>query len=67
METVYEGTKVTLEMLTDCLKGSISKPVAKSTRNPNEADLLTTESFVKTLDALTGPFNEVLKDYYGSR
>jgi len=46
---------------------SLSKAPAKSTKSPNEADLLTTESFVTTLDALTDPFNEVLKDYYGSR
>jgi len=67
METVYEGTKVTVDMLVDCLNNSLSKSPAKSTKSPNEADPLTTESFVTTLDALTEPFNEVLKDYYGSK
>jgi len=67
METVYEGTRVTVEMLVDCLNESLSKPVAKSTKSPNKADPLTTDSFTATLDALAEPFNEVLKDYYGSK
>jgi len=67
METVYEGTKVTMEMMTDCLNKALSKPPAKSTKNPNSADRLTSESFIASLDALTGPFNEVLKDYYGTK
>jgi len=67
MNTVYDGTKVTVDLLVDCLNNSLSKPPAKSTRNPNEADTLTTKSFVSSLEALTQPFNEVLKDYYGSK
>jgi hypothetical protein len=67
METVYEGTKVTLEMMTDCLNKSLSKPPAKSTKNPNSADRLTSESFAVSIDALTEPFNNVLKDYYGTK
>ena len=67
MKTVYEGTKVTLEMMTDCLNKSLSKPPAKSTKNPNSADRLTSESFVASLDALTEPFNNVLKGYYDAK
>jgi hypothetical protein len=67
METVYEGTRVTVDTLVECLNDSLSRPPAKSRRSPNKADPLTTESFSATLDALTDPFNEVLKDYYGSK
>jgi len=67
MEAVYDGTKVTMEMMNDYLKKSVSKPPSKATKNPNSADRLTTESFIASLDALTEPFNEVLKDYYGTK
>jgi hypothetical protein len=67
METVYEGTKVTLEMMNDCLNNALSKPPAKSAKNPNSADRLKLESFVASMDALTEPFNNVLKGYYGSK